>query len=166
MISPELAWTIYNQLIRRAENLGGSLTVPVGWAWMVLESLHISVFHMASSRLTCCSMVLGSIKVIRSMEKWPITFFILQAFPIWRHKELRTWGSTEVWGTVVPEEMNGPSAWNWSPVDSSLISPLGSISMSTVTLVILSEGGYASITPPGGKSMGWVKGHTHVDCAH
>lgn len=52
---------------------------------------------------------------------------------------------------VVPEEMKGPSACNWSPVDSNLISPLGSISMSTVRLVTLSEGGKASITPPGGK---------------
>lgn len=61
-------------------------------------------------------------------------------FPIRRHKELRTWGSTDVWGMVVPEEIKGPSAWNWSPIDSTLTSPSGSINMSTVRLVMLSAG--------------------------
>lgn len=57
-------------------------------------------------------------------------------------------GSTEDWGTDVPQHSNGVPAWIWSPHDTIDISPLGSISMSTVRLVMLSEGGQASTTPP------------------
>lgn len=101
-----------------------------------------------SARLTCCSIVCGWMKVTKSIEKYPSTSLDLQASPIFKHSELRTAGSTEHCGTVVPDDCKGPSAWIWSPDETIRISPIGSISISTVRLVMFSEGGKASITPP------------------
>lgn len=57
-------------------------------------------------------------------------------------------GSTEDCGIDTPQQLNGVSAWIWSPRLSILYFPFGSINMSTVSVVILSDGGHASMTPP------------------
>lgn len=103
--------------------------------------------------LTCCSMVWGWMKATKSTEKYPSTPFDLQVSPIFKQSELRTAGSTERCGMVVPDDRKGPSAWSWSPDDTIFISPVGSISTSTVRLVTFSERGKASITPP---SKTWI----------
>ena len=67
---------------------------------------------------------------------------------ILKHALFRTSGSTEDCGIDTPQQENWDSAWIWSPQLIKLVLPLGSISMSTVRVVILSDGGHASITPP------------------
>lgn len=49
---------------------------------------------------------------------------------------------------MLPEHRKGPSAWIWSPEETMVIFPEGSISISTVRPVMLSEGGKASMIPP------------------
>ena len=72
----------------------------------------------------------------------------LQASAIFLHIAFIAAGSTDDWGTDTPQQENGLSAWIWSPQVRRLITPEGSIRMSAVNVVILSDGGQASITPP------------------
>lgn len=47
-----------------------------------------------------------------------------------------------------PQQLKGVSAWIWSPRHTILYLPVGSINMSTAIVVVVSDGGHASITPP------------------
>ena len=47
-----------------------------------------------------------------------------------------------------PQQLKGVSAWIWSPKHTILYLPVGSINMSTAIVVVVSDGGHASITPP------------------
>ena len=57
-------------------------------------------------------------------------------------------GSTDACGTESPHDWYCESAWIWSPTHLIRMDPEGSMSMSTVMTVVLSDGGHASMTPP------------------
>ena len=57
-------------------------------------------------------------------------------------------GSTEACGTESPHDWYCESAWIWSPTHLIRMDPEGSMSISTVMTVVLSDGGQASMTPP------------------
>lgn len=82
------------------------------------------------------------------MAKKPITPLALQASAILKQASLSCSGSTEDCGTERPQQLKGVSAWIWSPTHCMEIFPLGSMFISTVRAVTLSEGGHASMIPP------------------
>lgn len=93
----------------------------------------------------------GSINVTKSIQKYPMIPLDLHDSAILKQALFRTSGSTEDCGIETPQQVNWDSAWIWSPQLIILVLPLGSINMSTVSVVMLSDGGQASITPPEGK---------------
>lgn len=86
--------------------------------------------------------------VTKSIAMYPMMPLDLQASATCLQASLRTSGSTEDWGMDTPQQEKGVSAWIWSPIHRTLARPVGSITMSTVKEVMLSDGGVASMIPP------------------
>lgn len=92
--------------------------------------------------------VLGSINVMKSTQKCPRMPLDLHASATRLQALFRSSGSIEDCGIETPQQLNGESAWIWSPRQTMLYFPVGSINMSTAMVVVVSDGGHASITPP------------------
>lgn len=92
---------------------------------------------------------LGWMNVTKSMVKCPTMPLARHALLMTSHASLRASGSTEDWGIERPQKPSWVSAWTWSPLHTTRIFPVGSISMSTEMAVTLSDGGHASMIPPG-----------------
>ena len=82
------------------------------------------------------------------MDKYPMIPRVLQASATLKQQSFSWSGSTEDWGIDNPQQLNGEVEWTWSPMHFIIIFPVGSMNMSTVKAVTLSEGGQASIIPP------------------
>ena len=111
---------------------------------LCFKSETVLKFYNLEARLTD----LGSIKVTKSTQKYPMMPLDLHDSAILKQALLRTSGSTDDCGIDTPQQENWDSACIWSPQLIKLVFPFGSISISTVSVVILSDGGQASITPP------------------